>query len=193
MMRSWKTAIEALGFRRWRYVKLDHLHCMAFRKLPPASGQHPGITNTPQHQAPRHQDSPITGTPQHPAPRDPPITSTPQHQAPRHQDPPITSTPQHPAPKDPPVISTPQHLVPHQDPPSGGLGVADLWASLVLDGGDCVAAFPDMLYIPQDFSGTDEEEGGEAVRREEFRGEEERLEFFSTAGSELPGCLCEED
>ena len=163
MMRSWKTAIEALGFRRWRYVKLDHLHCMAFRKLPPASGQHPGITNTPQHQAPRHQD------------------------------PPITSTPQHPAPKDPPVISTPQHLVPHQDPPSGGLGVADLWASLVLDGGDCVAAFPDMLYIPQDFSGTDEEEGGEAVRREEFRGEEERLEFFSTAGSELPGCLCEED
>ena len=56
-----------------------------------------------------------------------------------------------------------------------------------------MAAFPDMLYIPQDFSGADEEEGGEAVRREEFRGEEERQEFFSTAGSELPGCLCEED
>ena len=180
MMRSWKTAIEALGFRRWRYVKLDHLHCMAFRKLRPASGQHPGITSTPQH----------------PVPKDPPITSTSQHPAPRHQDSPITSMPQHPMPRhqDPLITSTPQHPVPHhQDPPSGGLGVADLWASLVLDGGDCVAAFPDMLYIPQDFSGGDEEEGGEAVRREEFRGEEERLEFFSTAGSELPGCLCEED
>ncbi|ELT89514.1 hypothetical protein CAPTEDRAFT_172681 [Capitella teleta] len=31
-MRAWKTAIESLGFRRWRYVKQEHLHCMAFRK-----------------------------------------------------------------------------------------------------------------------------------------------------------------
>lgn len=35
MIRSWKTALEALGFFRWRYVKLQHLHCMAFRKMPP--------------------------------------------------------------------------------------------------------------------------------------------------------------
>ena len=45
MMRSWKTALEALGFSRWRYVKLEHLHCMAFRKLPPSAEQ-PGITNS---------------------------------------------------------------------------------------------------------------------------------------------------
>ena len=34
MMKSWKKAIESLGFRRWRYEKQDHLHCMAFRKVP---------------------------------------------------------------------------------------------------------------------------------------------------------------
>lgn len=32
MMRSWKVAIEAMGFTRWRYAKQEHLHCMAFRK-----------------------------------------------------------------------------------------------------------------------------------------------------------------
>lgn len=32
MMSSWKVAIEAMGFTRWRYVKQEHLHCMAFRK-----------------------------------------------------------------------------------------------------------------------------------------------------------------
>jgi len=32
-MKSWKTAIEAIGFVRWRYVKLEHLHCMVFRKV----------------------------------------------------------------------------------------------------------------------------------------------------------------
>jgi hypothetical protein len=32
MMRSWRTAIESMGFRRWRYVKQEHLHCLAFRK-----------------------------------------------------------------------------------------------------------------------------------------------------------------
>lgn len=31
-MKSWRTAVESLGFRRWRYVKLKHLHCLAFRK-----------------------------------------------------------------------------------------------------------------------------------------------------------------
>lgn len=33
MMKSWKQAIESLGFTRWRYVKLEHLHCMAFSKI----------------------------------------------------------------------------------------------------------------------------------------------------------------
>ncbi|XP_014675306.1 PREDICTED: probable methyltransferase BTM2 homolog, partial [Priapulus caudatus] len=31
-MRAWRAAVESLGFRRWRYEKLAHLHCMAFRK-----------------------------------------------------------------------------------------------------------------------------------------------------------------
>lgn len=33
MMKSWKQAIEAIGFRRWRYEKQTHIHCMAFRKI----------------------------------------------------------------------------------------------------------------------------------------------------------------
>ncbi|XP_033745370.1 S-adenosylmethionine sensor upstream of mTORC1-like [Pecten maximus] len=33
MIKSWRQAIESLGFVRWRYVKLDHLHCLAFRKI----------------------------------------------------------------------------------------------------------------------------------------------------------------
>ncbi len=32
-MKSWKRAIESLGFKRWKYVKQEHLHCMAFRKV----------------------------------------------------------------------------------------------------------------------------------------------------------------
>lgn len=32
MMKSWKMAVESLGFSRWRYVKQEHLHCIAFRK-----------------------------------------------------------------------------------------------------------------------------------------------------------------
>ncbi len=32
MMKDWKTAIEAIGFHRWKYFKDVHLHCMAFRK-----------------------------------------------------------------------------------------------------------------------------------------------------------------
>lgn len=32
MMRSWKDAIESLGFHRWKYTKQTHLHCIAFRK-----------------------------------------------------------------------------------------------------------------------------------------------------------------
>lgn len=33
MVKSWKRAIESMGFNRYRYVKLEHLHCMAFRKI----------------------------------------------------------------------------------------------------------------------------------------------------------------
>ena len=33
MIRSWKGAIESLGFLRWKYEKLEHIHCMAFRKV----------------------------------------------------------------------------------------------------------------------------------------------------------------
>ena len=33
MMKSWKQALEQLGFHRCRYEKQTHLHCMAFRKL----------------------------------------------------------------------------------------------------------------------------------------------------------------
>jgi SAM-dependent methyltransferase len=30
-MKRWRGAVEALGFRRWRYEKLKHAHAMAFR------------------------------------------------------------------------------------------------------------------------------------------------------------------
>ncbi|XP_041350485.1 S-adenosylmethionine sensor upstream of mTORC1-like [Gigantopelta aegis] len=33
MIKSWRVAIESMGFVRWRYVKQEHLHCMAFRKV----------------------------------------------------------------------------------------------------------------------------------------------------------------
>lgn len=33
MMKSWKLAMEKLGFLRIKYEKLQHIHCMAFRKL----------------------------------------------------------------------------------------------------------------------------------------------------------------
>lgn len=32
MMKSWKKALESLGFKRYKYEKLQHLHCMAFQK-----------------------------------------------------------------------------------------------------------------------------------------------------------------
>ena len=31
-IRAWKRALESIGFARYRYEKLTHLHCMAFRK-----------------------------------------------------------------------------------------------------------------------------------------------------------------
>ena len=35
LIKDWKTAIESIGFKRWRYVKLEHLHCLVFRKNRP--------------------------------------------------------------------------------------------------------------------------------------------------------------
>lgn len=31
-MNDWKKAVEHIGFQRCCYEKLDHIHCMAFRK-----------------------------------------------------------------------------------------------------------------------------------------------------------------
>uniref|UniRef100_H2ZZ35 S-adenosylmethionine sensor upstream of mTORC1 n=1 Tax=Latimeria chalumnae TaxID=7897 RepID=H2ZZ35_LATCH len=33
MIKSWKIAIESLGFKRYKYVKFSHMHLMAFRKV----------------------------------------------------------------------------------------------------------------------------------------------------------------
>ena len=37
MMKSWRAAIESIGFHRCVYHKSQHLHCMAFRKTHPSS------------------------------------------------------------------------------------------------------------------------------------------------------------
>uniref|UniRef100_A0A3B3ZA09 S-adenosylmethionine sensor upstream of mTORC1 n=1 Tax=Periophthalmus magnuspinnatus TaxID=409849 RepID=A0A3B3ZA09_9GOBI len=33
MMRSWRVAVESLGFKRYKYVKYSHMHLIAFRKI----------------------------------------------------------------------------------------------------------------------------------------------------------------
>uniref|UniRef100_A0A8C5EJG2 S-adenosylmethionine sensor upstream of mTORC1 n=1 Tax=Gouania willdenowi TaxID=441366 RepID=A0A8C5EJG2_GOUWI len=33
MMRSWRVAVESLGFKRYKYVKYSHMHLIAFRKM----------------------------------------------------------------------------------------------------------------------------------------------------------------
>jgi len=30
---DWRRDVESIGFARWRYEKLEHVHCMAFRKV----------------------------------------------------------------------------------------------------------------------------------------------------------------
>jgi hypothetical protein len=32
MIRSWTTAITSIGFSKWKYEKLEHIHCLVFRK-----------------------------------------------------------------------------------------------------------------------------------------------------------------
>ncbi|XP_022081226.1 probable methyltransferase BMT2 homolog isoform X2 [Acanthaster planci] len=54
MVKSWRKALESLGFRRWLYVKDTHLHYMAFRKVSlelsglDASGAGPDLLYIPQ-------------------------------------------------------------------------------------------------------------------------------------------------
>lgn len=45
MMKSWKIAIESLGFKRCRYVKQEHLHCMVFRKVEATLAKHERFLN----------------------------------------------------------------------------------------------------------------------------------------------------
>lgn len=33
MMRSWRVAVESLGFKRYKYMKYSHMHLIAFRKV----------------------------------------------------------------------------------------------------------------------------------------------------------------
>lgn len=33
MIRSWTSAITSLGFSKWKYEKLEHIHCIVFRKI----------------------------------------------------------------------------------------------------------------------------------------------------------------
>ncbi|XP_056137512.1 S-adenosylmethionine sensor upstream of mTORC1 [Lampris incognitus] len=33
MMRSWRVAVESLGFKRFKYIKFPHMHLIAFRKV----------------------------------------------------------------------------------------------------------------------------------------------------------------
>jgi len=40
MMCSWRNALSAIGFERVRYEKLQHAHCMAFRKTGQITDRH---------------------------------------------------------------------------------------------------------------------------------------------------------
>ncbi|XP_048355532.1 S-adenosylmethionine sensor upstream of mTORC1 [Sphaerodactylus townsendi] len=54
MMKSWKIAIESLGFKRFKYSKFSHMHLMAFRKISLkttsdlVSRNYPGMLYIPQ-------------------------------------------------------------------------------------------------------------------------------------------------
>ena len=39
MIKSWRSAIERIGFLRWKYHKDNHTHCMAFRKKIACAGR----------------------------------------------------------------------------------------------------------------------------------------------------------
>ncbi|XP_032077605.1 S-adenosylmethionine sensor upstream of mTORC1 isoform X1 [Thamnophis elegans] len=54
MMKSWKIAVESLGFKRFKYSKFSHMHLMAFRKISLkttsdlVSRNYPGMLYIPQ-------------------------------------------------------------------------------------------------------------------------------------------------
>lgn len=63
MMRSWRVAVESLGFRRYKYVKFSHMHLIAFRKVSLAttsdlvSRNYPEMLYIPQDfQSPEEED-----------------------------------------------------------------------------------------------------------------------------------------
>ncbi|XP_021431750.1 S-adenosylmethionine sensor upstream of mTORC1 isoform X2 [Oncorhynchus mykiss] len=63
MMRSWRVAVESLGFRRCKYIKFSHMHLIAFRKVSLAttsdlvSRNYPEMLYIPQDfQSPEEED-----------------------------------------------------------------------------------------------------------------------------------------
>ncbi|XP_057693649.1 S-adenosylmethionine sensor upstream of mTORC1 [Corythoichthys intestinalis] len=62
MMRSWRVAVESLGFKRYKYVKYSHMHLIAFRKVSLAttgdlvSRNYPEMLYIPQDFHPSEED-----------------------------------------------------------------------------------------------------------------------------------------
>ncbi|XP_073687621.1 S-adenosylmethionine sensor upstream of mTORC1 [Garra rufa] len=48
MMRSWRVAVESLGFKRYKYVKFSHMHLIAFRKVSPTTSSDLVSRNYPE-------------------------------------------------------------------------------------------------------------------------------------------------
>ncbi|TRY54827.1 hypothetical protein DNTS_001795, partial [Danionella cerebrum] len=48
MMRSWRVAVESLGFKRYKYVKFSHMHLIAFRKVSPTTSNDLVSCNYPE-------------------------------------------------------------------------------------------------------------------------------------------------
>ncbi|KAL2094063.1 hypothetical protein ACEWY4_011375 [Coilia grayii] len=48
MMRSWRVAVESLGFRRYKYAKSSHMHLLAFRKVSPTTSSDLVSCNYPE-------------------------------------------------------------------------------------------------------------------------------------------------
>lgn len=69
MMRSWRVAVESLGFRRCKYVKFSHMHLLAFRKVSLATGSdlvsrnYPEMLYIPQDFGPDEEAEPATAEP----------------------------------------------------------------------------------------------------------------------------------
>ncbi|KAL8575514.1 hypothetical protein ACOMHN_013065 [Nucella lapillus] len=168
LIRSWRTAIEAVGFRRWRYVKQEHLHCMAFRKLdqPPP---YPSLPTSPKQGPSRLEDS--------------------GRENPRFRD--SSATPDKPDDSSRLPESEGSGDCSHgsktSDDGSPIAALGDFTREFL--GSDFVSRFCEMMYIPQDLCVAEEE-----IEEEEmFGGEEERQIFFSAAEAELPGFVSEED